>query len=83
MHNVYDVVDQSDPQGRTRREINNCIKHKYDAQDLVELDNGVRMFITRLTRDCDGTPLYSLGPKLGNSVCNGYPEDSIEKLIAE
>ena len=33
--------------------------HKYQVGSLVELENGVRMFIHALRWDCDGTPLYN------------------------
>lgn len=35
-------------------------QHKYRVGSLVELENGVRMFIKELRRDCDGTNLYNL-----------------------
>lgn len=34
--------------------------HKYAINTLVELENGARLFIFSLGRDCDGTPLYNL-----------------------
>ena len=76
MNNVADLKDPNDPQGRTYREINNATSHNLTVDDLVELDDGVRLFVTRLTRDCDGTPLYCLGRK-GNTVIMGYTEDSL------
>lgn len=61
--NVADLKDLNDPEGRTYREINNATKHKFKIGDLVELDNGVRLYVVFLSRDCDRTPLYSLGWK--------------------
>ena len=55
-----DIADLTNPEtGKTYRQENNEKTHKYGIGDLVEVD-GCRFFITRLTRDCDGTPLYSL-----------------------
>lgn len=48
--NISDIKDQNDPQGRTYREVNNTTPHKYQVGILVELDNGVRLFIAKQTR---------------------------------
>lgn len=40
----------------------NAIKHEFDVGVLVEIDDGVRLFVAEHTRDCDGAPLYSLSP---------------------
>ena len=61
--NIADIVDSNDPQGRTYREINNATEHKFSVGQLVAMENGVRLFIAKQTRDCDGTPLYCLTPK--------------------
>ena len=58
--NIADLKDPNDPQGRTYRQVNNATPHKFGVGVLVELDSGVRLFTAKLTRDCDGTPLYSL-----------------------
>jgi hypothetical protein len=58
--NVADLKDPNDSESRTYREVNNATPHKYKIGQLVERDNGARMFIAGLMRDCDGTPLYSL-----------------------
>ena len=60
--NVADLVDQKDPQRRTRREINRARKHSIQIGALVELESGVRLFVAEHGRDCDQTPLYSLSP---------------------
>ena len=64
--------------------------HKYRVGSLVELKNGVRMFIDALRWDCDGTPLYNfvaLEEHIGieddlyfSSVC-GLPEDFIVGVV--
>ena len=64
--NVADLIDQNDPQGRTYREVNNATKHSYSVGQLVEISDGVRMFVAKQTRDCDGTPLYCLTPIKGD-----------------
>lgn len=78
--NIADLTDPNDAEGRSYREVNNAIKHSFAAGELVELEYGVRLFITRLTRDCDGTPLYCLGPNSGRTVMTGYPESAIKAL---
>jgi len=57
---IYDLKDPDDDQGRTYREVNNAKQHKLKIGQLVEAANGIRLFIYRQTRDCDGTPLYTL-----------------------
>ena len=61
MNNIADLKDPKDKKGRTYREVNLDKRHKYDLGSLVEFEDGVRLFITRHVRDCDGTPLYCVG----------------------
>ena len=75
--NICDLTDPEDSAGRTYREVNNATHHKLMVGDLVELDNGARLFITKHTRDCDGTPLYSVGLP-GNTLTRGYAEDNLQ-----
>ena len=35
-------------------------QHSFAIGTLVEIADGVRMFVIMHTRDCDGTPLYAL-----------------------
>jgi hypothetical protein len=58
--NVADFQNPDDEFGRTYREVNNATEHYFKVGDLVELENGARLFVVYLHRDCDGTPLYSL-----------------------
>lgn len=74
------IADLPDPEGRSYREVNNSKRHKYNVMSLVELDDGTRLYIVKQTRDCDGTPLYSLGLRDYTGVIHGIDEDSI-KLI--
>lgn len=60
MVNIADLKDPSDPKGRTYRQVNNSTPHKFGLGLLVEIDGEVRLYIAKQTRDCDGTPLYSL-----------------------
>lgn len=75
--NIADLKDPLDTEGRTYREINLSTKHNLSIGDLVELDDGQRLFIARLTRDCDATPLYELEPPEG---LRGYSEDSLKVI---
>lgn len=83
MINIADLIDPNDSQGRTYREINLSTKHQFSLDDLVELNTGARLFIAKLTRDCDGTPLYSLSPDVEDGHVKwiyGYSEDNL-KLV--
>lgn len=41
-----------------------------------------RLFVTRQTRDCDGTPLYSIGPKRwdGDWESHGHAEEDLKVI---
>lgn len=87
--NIADLKDQNDSQGRTYREINNSTQHNIPIGTLVELKDGVRLWVVFHGRDCDGTPLYELchdkndtkkkqeGFRNINWV-GGYSEDSLK-----
>ena len=60
MNNIADLKDPNDAKGRTYRQINNSICHNFGIGELVELNSGVRLFVAKHDRDCDGTPLYTL-----------------------
>ena len=64
--------------------------HKYKLGDLVELENGARVYITRLTYDCDHVPMYGFsiepkicwtGGKILESIC-GYSENFIKNKVS-
>ena len=66
------IADLKNPKtGKTYREENNELHHKYKVGDLVEIipwDDkceyaGMRLYIIGCVRDCDETPLYVLGSK--------------------
>lgn len=65
MATFINIADLSSDNGMSYREINNEKKHKFQVGQLVELKDGVRLFVAKQTRDCDGTPLYCLTPEKG------------------
>lgn len=84
----------SDVPGKTWREKNLEARHEIPLWTLVEVDYegcenpGIRLYVCKHTRDCDGTPLYSLTWDMkqyqrwqstdgGLATC-GYSEDSLK-----
>lgn len=58
---IVNIADLDSGNGQSYREVNLSTKHDCKVGDLVEvLGTGVRLFVVKLNRDCDGTPLYSL-----------------------
>lgn len=58
---IHDLVDQSDPQGRTYKQVNAEKVHRIPVGTLVEVvSTGVRAFVVKHSRDCDMTPHYYL-----------------------
>jgi hypothetical protein len=67
---IHDLVDRTDPQGRTYRQVNAEKQHQIPIGALVEIvspdteypndSEGVRLFVVKHSRDCDQTPLYCL-----------------------
>jgi len=79
--NIADIVDPTDPEKRTFRQINAATKHAIPIGALVELESGVRMFVAEHDRDCDMTPLYALAPSLDTHKYKwfcGWPEESLK-----
>ena len=76
-----DCVDPRDSQGRTYREVNRARVHAIPVGTLVELENGERLYVKKHRRDCDQTPLYSIGMLHDDGPfskwSNGYPEESL------
>ena len=71
MKNMINVADLTNPEtGKTYRKENNELDHKYKVGQPVKMQDGSWVTITKLTRDCDGTPLYSY-------ESHGLGEDSI------
>lgn len=66
--NVADLPDPDDPLGRSYREVNAEKTHGIALGALVELESGARLFVVKLGRDCDGTPLYWLAGDMPEMV---------------
>ena len=92
MINIDDLNDPHDPENRTYREINNAEKHTIAIGTLVELEDGVRLWVVHHGRDCDGEPLYELSADKDDllkeregfrnrSWVGGYPADSLKKVV--
>lgn len=88
---LADVTDPDDPQGRTYREVNAEKTHHIPIGSLVELHDGVRLFVVYHGRDCDKTPLYWLSHDPGDTVqeypqfrnqswVGGFPEESLKVI---
>lgn len=76
--NLADLTDPSDPQGRTYRQVNAERTHAIPLGALVELETGERLRVMLHTRDCDGTPLYSLGVSDEDETWyHGYSDESL------
>lgn len=86
--NVADMVDSNDVEGRTFRQVNASKTHKIPVGTLVEVsDSKERLYVKNHTRDCDQTPLYSIGMLLDqgfdrnvygyNTWNHGYTEDDL------
>lgn len=90
---IHDIVEEN---GKTIRENNLARQHEIPVDSLVEIVpwdetseeeyGGVRLFVVKHTRDCDGTPLYSLAPKKGQDnpygVVSGFSEWSL-RIVPE
>ena len=93
MINVADFKDPNDPAGRSYREVHRAKKHRYPIGTLVELEDGVRLWVVAQTRDCDETPMYELSPDKDDTIpenpgfrnrswTGGHPEDDMTKVVA-
>ncbi len=79
------LCDFVDPEtGKTFREKNNELTHEISIGTLVDVIPwegaktalaGIRLRVTGHARDCDGTPLYSLG--VDSELLRGYTEDAL------
>lgn len=81
---IHNLTDPDDELGRSYKEVNNTKQHKFPINSLVELKNGVRLFVNKHTRDCDCTPLYNLSDVITEpgyedyvDVFRGYSEDGM------
>jgi hypothetical protein len=71
---IADLICQSDPQKRTFRQINAAKDHVIPIGAMVETEDGERLFVKLHTRDCDQSPLYSLG------LLHDTDEDPIHRM---
>jgi hypothetical protein len=71
--NVADLTVHGDPQARTYRQVNADKTHTIPLGTLVELDTGERLRVMLHTRDCDMTPMYSLG-------VSGDEDDPVDEM---
>ena len=71
MSKLINVADLTNPEsGLTYRQENNNKVHAYIIGQPVKIEGGKWVRITKLARDCDGSPLYSY-------ESHGLGEDSI------
>ena len=56
----YLLRNMVEANGKTIKQNNMARTHSVKIGALVELESGVRLFVVRHHRDCDGTPLYGL-----------------------
>ncbi len=74
--NISDLKCPEDQHGRTYKEINRAERHALAVGQIVGIkDSGVRLLVKKLTRDCDETPLYSIG--FDDHICHGYHIDDL------
>tara|TARA_R110002020_G_scaffold69395_3_gene180615 strand:- start:32 stop:349 length:318 start_codon:yes stop_codon:yes gene_type:complete len=89
MPEFINIADFDSGNGKTYRQMNNEKTHSFGLGVLVELDNGVRLFVAKHTRDCDGTLLYSLTPEYNEDTeylktikwTHGYCEYGMKAVI--
>ena len=78
MDYVNDIIEQN---GKTWKENNLEKVHTIPLDTLVEINypdskyHRMRMYVVHYDRDCDGTPIYSLGKK-GDRYRNPTEEDT-------
>lgn len=90
--NVSDLIDPDDPGRRTYRQVNAARTHAIPVGTLVELEDGVRLWVVHHDRDCDMTPLYYMSYRRDDTVqerpgfrnpgwTGGFPESAL-RIIA-
>ena len=92
MNQLINVADLVNPKtGKTWRQENSELQHNIPIGSLVEVVTGERLTVVKHTRDCDQTPLYTLGLKDNfkdyenleeykqcSSLFYGYSEESLK-----
>lgn len=93
MIELVNIADIRESNGKTVRENNYARLHAIPIGALVEIDcddddylqaHGVRLFVILHTRDCDGSPLYSLGMRKNETdpreMDHGWGEESLSVI---
>ena len=81
MKKFINIADLKATNNQTYRQQNEAKNHFFNIDQLVEIESGARLFIAKQTRDCDGTPLYSLTPEIDSGVyIRGYPEEGMKAV---
>lgn len=57
---ITHIHDLPHPAGGTYKERNLAQPHAFAVGELVEINGGCRLYVAEQTRDCDGSPLYTL-----------------------
>lgn len=74
---ICDLKDPDDEQGRTFREVAAATGHKIPIGARVATCDKMVLFVTEHIRDCDSTPLYSVGSEGGTTYTRGYAEENL------
>lgn len=86
---AIDVADLINPEsGKTYRQENSELRHNIPIGSLVEVETGERLFVIKHNRDCDQTPMYSLGMDheinredgVFSKLHHGYSEESLKVI---
>lgn len=82
---IGDIVEAN---GKTLKDNNLGLDHTIPLGSLVEVREedgvpGVRLYVVKHTRDCDGTPLYGLSPNKNAPLTEVYrrADNSTDELI--
>lgn len=94
MTRIVMVHDLKEENGKTIKENNLERQHAIPLGALVEIGldgdtdwewNGCRLYVVKYSRDCDGSPLYVLGPKDADRdwmMHGGFSDDCL-KVVSE
>jgi hypothetical protein len=80
------ISDMVEANGKTVRENNLEKGHTIPLGSLVECNSesgdyeweGIRLYVVKHSRDCDGGPLYDLGEKEGKVLLCGFDSGCME-----
>jgi len=83
MVKVQFMSDLIEENGNSVKQNNMELKHKIAINSLVEVNcecsnsHGLRLFVSAHTRDCDGTPLYSLSLEKTQETIREREKDNV------